>query len=117
MGRDYKKWDIWNKGMEIVRKVYLLTKKFPKEEVYGLVSQMRRAAVSIPSNVAEGSGRNYDKEFKQFLYVSLGSSSELETQILLSKDLGLVNNDDIIDILDDLDHFKRMTSNFIKNLE
>ena len=71
---------IWQIGIEVVKDIYILTKKFPKEELYGLISQMRRSAISIPSNIAEGFRRYHNKEYKQFLYIALGSCAELETQ-------------------------------------
>ena len=76
--------------MELSKYVYEITKNFPGEEQYGLVSQLRRAVVSIPSNIAEGAARNSDKEFLQFLHVSLGSVAEVETQLLLAKDFNYV---------------------------
>lgn len=78
---------VWQKSMMLVKDIYKLTSELPKEETYGLKSQMRRCAVSIPSNIAEGSRRGSRKDFAQFLRISMGSASELETQILLSKDL------------------------------
>jgi len=93
--KTHKDLDVWKKSMTLAKEVYKLTKSFPKEEIYGLASQMRRAAVSIPSNIAEGAGRNSDKEFIQFLYVSLGSLAELETQLLLSKELGLPKTNEL----------------------
>src|SRR3990167_2659837 len=83
----YKDLIVWQKAMELVEKVYGLTGEFPKEETFGLVSQMRRAAVSIPSNIAEGRTRSYKKEYVQFLLTAYASGAELETQILLSKRL------------------------------
>jgi four helix bundle protein len=83
--RDLK---IWQKGIEIVKSCYHLTKKFPESERFGLVSQMRRAAISIPSNIAEGNGRETEKEFLRFLYVARGSLAELETQYVLAGELG-----------------------------
>jgi four helix bundle protein len=76
---DHKDLDVWKRSMDLVVKVYQITKLFPDTEKYGLSSQMRRAAVSIPSNIAEGAARKGDKEFIQFLYISIGSLSELET--------------------------------------
>lgn len=96
--------------------VYRTTKHFPKEELYGLVSQMRRAAVSIPSNIAEGFARLHNKEYRQFLYVALGSCAELETQIELSVDLGYLGKTDYADFLEKLDHEARMVRNLIKRL-
>ncbi len=75
----YKKLEVWTFSMETVKQIYLLTKSYPSEEQYGLISQTRRAAVSIPSNVAEGLGRNHKKDSLQFLYISRGSAYELET--------------------------------------
>jgi len=81
--------------MQLVSLVYKLTRDFPKEEIYGLVSQMRRCAVSIPSNIAEGSQRNSDKEFTRFLSISKASAAELETQLLLSKDLNFILDEEL----------------------
>jgi four helix bundle protein len=86
----HKDLDVWKESMQLAKQMYLLTTNFPKEETYGLISQIRRSAVSIPSNIAEGAARNSNKEFIQFLYVSLGSLSELETQLLLSDELSLI---------------------------
>ena len=78
----------WQEAMELVKEIYRVTRDFPKEEMYGLVGQMRRAAVSIPSNISEGAARGGDREFIQFLIIARGSLSELETQLLISYDLG-----------------------------
>jgi four helix bundle protein len=86
--KTHKDLKVWKEAMALAKGIYELTRDFPKEETYGLVSQIRRAAVSIPSNLAEGAARNSNKEFIQYLYVSLGSLAELETQLLLSRDLG-----------------------------
>ena len=75
----YRDLEIWKIGVNVVKDIYVLTEKFPKQEMYGIVSQMRRSAISIPSNVAEGFKRYHNKEYKQFLYVTLGSCAELET--------------------------------------
>ena len=90
----YRDLIVWQKAMELVKDTYLLTKIFPKEEFYGLTSQIRRCAISIPSNIAEGRGRNSDKEFVRFLQISLGSLYELQTQLELSLELGYVSNID-----------------------
>jgi four helix bundle protein len=89
----HKDLNVWKKSMNLVILIYRLTGQFPKEELFGLSSQMRRAAVSIPSNIAEGHGRNSEKELIRFLFISLGSASELETQILLSNKLDFLNED------------------------
>jgi four helix bundle protein len=86
----HKDLDIWKMGLDLVEKAYRITQVFPKDEQFGLIAQMRRAAVSIPSNSAEEAARNSKKEFLQYLYVSLGSlsESEIETQLLISQRLG-----------------------------
>lgn len=86
--KDHKDLDVWQKGMDFVESVYKVTGTFPKEEIYGLVNQLRRSAISIPSNIAEGAARNSEKEFLQFLHISLGSASEAETQLLIAQRLG-----------------------------
>ena len=91
--RPHKNLDVWKKGMQLVVKVYKATSGFPRSEEFGLSSQMRRAAVSVPSNIAEGLARRTDKEKVQFLFVSQGSLSELDTQIEMSKMLGFVDED------------------------
>ena len=113
----YRDLHIWSKGIEAVKDVYKLTEKLPKQETYGLISQMRRAAVSIPSNVAEGFRRYHNKEYKQFLYISLGSCAELETQITIAKELEYISKDEETVLLEKLDHLCRMTSNLIKKLQ
>lgn len=85
--RDFKKYDIWQLSHNLTLEVYKATNSFPKEEVYGLSSQIRRAVSSIPTNISEGCGRNSDKEFNQFLNIALGSASETEYLFILSKDL------------------------------
>lgn len=91
MSGTYRDLIVWQKAMELVYVVYEATQSFPKHELYGLVSQMRRAAVSIPSNVAEGKGRSSDRDFLLFLQHSRGSLHELETQILIAEHLGYVD--------------------------
>ena len=92
----YKNLRVWNESMELAKMVYLLTASFPREELYGLSSQMRRCAVSIPSNIAEGYGRGTNAELIHFLYISLGSSNELDTQLELSRRFAYVNDEDFI---------------------
>lgn len=114
--RTYRDLELWQKSIELVKRVYGLTKKYPKQETYGLVSQMRRAAVSIPSNIAEGFRRFHNKEYKQFLYVSSGSCAELETQLTISKELAYITQDEEAALLERLDHIGRMRTNLIKTL-
>ena len=112
----FKDLKIWQVGMEIVKDVYVLTKDFPKEEMYGLTSQMRRSAISIPSNIAEGFKRFHPKEYKQFLYVTLGSAAELETQLILTNDLAMVKFHQIASLLDKIDHLGKMITLLKKKL-
>ena len=107
---------IWQKSLELVIEIYRVTKGFPKEETYGLVSQMRRAAISIPSNVAEGFRRFHNKEYKQFLYISAGSCGELETQITIARKLDYIDEKQESVLLEKLDHIGRMISSLIKKL-
>ena len=88
----YKNLIVWQRSIELVVEIYNLTDKFPKTEIYGLTSQMRRSAVSIPSNIAEGRRRGYQKEFTHFLTISYGSGAELETQLEISKRLSFLND-------------------------
>jgi four helix bundle protein len=91
---DHKDLEVWKKSMDLVETIYKLTQTFPDAEKFGLTSQMRRAAISIPSNIAEGAARKGDKELMHFLYISIGSLSELETQYLIATRLGFVTNED-----------------------
>jgi len=88
--KDHKELDVWKESIELVAEIYSLTGCFPKEEIYGLTNQMRRSAVSIPSNIAEGAARQTEKEFVHFLHIASGSAAELETQLLISKKLNFV---------------------------
>ncbi|WP_395057953.1 four helix bundle protein [Flavobacterium sp.] len=89
--RDFKKYEIWQLGHSLTLQIYKITSTFPKEELYGLTSQIRRATSSIPTNISEGCGRNSDKEFNQFLNIALGSASETKYLLILSKDLNYIN--------------------------
>ena len=110
----HKDLDVWKLGIELVKDIYILTKNFPKNEQFGMVAQMRRCAVSIPSNIAEGAARNSRKEYLQFLYISLGSMSELETQLILSKELNFIDDTEVIGKLETL---RKKMLNFIKYMK
>ncbi len=114
--KNFRELDIWKKGIELVKVVYKATEKFPHHELYGLTSQMRRCAVSVPSNVAEGFRRRHPKEFKQFLNIALGSLAELETQIIIAKELGYVGNEDEKNLLELIDHLNCMITNLLKKI-
>ncbi len=93
MGRKHHQLDVWQEAIGLVKEIYRVTARFPQEEVYGLTQQMRRAAVSVPSNIAEGAGRSGDKEFLKFLSVARGSLCELETQLIIARELSYLNDD------------------------
>jgi four helix bundle protein len=95
--KTHKDLDAWRESIELVQAVYETTKAFPQEELYGLTNQLRRAAVSIPSNIAEGAARGSKKEFIQFLHIALGSLSEVETQLVIANRLGYVNDTNNMD--------------------
>lgn len=102
MAKNYKELNVWQKAMDIAVSIYRLTLTFPKDELFGLVSQIRRAAVSIASNIAEGEGRKSSNEFHHFLGIALGSISELETQIELSVRIGFTEKSEIQSLVNDL---------------
>jgi len=108
---------IWQIGIEVVKDIYILTKKFPKEELYGLTSQMRRSAVSIPSNIAEGFRRYHNKEYKQFLHIALGSCAELETQIIIANELDYINEINKTELIEKIKYICRMTVKLINKLQ
>lgn len=91
----YKDLLIWRKGIDIVINIYTMTESFPKEELFALTSQIKRAAISIPSNISEGYGRNTDKSFSHFLDIARGSLYELETQLIIAKELKLILNNEL----------------------
>ena len=114
--KDYKDLKVWQKGIEIVDKIYTITAKFPKEEVYGLVLQMRKADVSIPSNIAEGFVRHHSKEYKQFLYISLGSCAELDTQLIISNRRKYITKEELEELTEDINHESRMLVSLINKI-
>ena len=115
--KDFRDLDVWKKGIEIVKDVYGIVKKFPKQEFYGLASQVQKSAISIPSNIAEGFNRFHNKEYKQFLYIASGSCAELETQIEIASELKYMNNENKEDILEKINHESRMLTNLIKKVD
>ncbi|MGY3054986.1 four helix bundle protein [Pedobacter sp. UYEF25] len=108
---------IWNKAMDLTVEVYDVTSTFPKDERFGLISQIRRAAVSIPSNIAEGAGRNSLKEFNNFLGIANGSCFELQTQLLIANKLLMLNSKDLESLLTQIDELQKMTYGFQKMLQ
>ena len=114
--RSFKQLRIWNKGIEIVEDIYSFTKGFPQDERYGLTSQMRRSAVSIPTNIAEGFKRFHPKEYKQFLHITLGSAAELETEAIIARKLGYFDEAQLVAISDKIEQLAKMTSALLKKL-
>ena len=117
MLKNYKELKVWQKSYELCLEIYRITAKFPKEELYGLTSQIRRSAVSIPSNIAEGYGRKTTLDYIRMLYISYGSVCELETQILLAGDLGFIEKDVLSALKKDIAEIERMLKALIKSLE
>lgn len=114
--RNFHQLTIWQKSHQLTLKIYFLTLKFPREETYNLVSQMRRSSSSIPTNIAEGCGRNSDAEMKRFLTISSGSVSELEYQLLLSKELKYISDSVYEDLVGSTIEIRKIIYSFIKSL-
>lgn len=112
-----KELKIWQKAIDLAVDIYEATENFPKEEKYGLTSQTRRSAVSVPSNIAEGAGRNSDKEFSHFLGISNGSSYELQTQLIISNKLNLLSDTTVEPLLDRINEIQKMTYGFQETLK
>ena len=104
--------EIWKKSIFFCSKIYQVTLFFPIDEKFGLTNQLRRASVSIPSNIAEGSSRQSNKDFARFLEIAIGSAYEVETQILISSDLGFITPQDLIELTNMLEEIIKMTSRF-----
>jgi len=115
--KSYIELDVWKQSRLLVKQVYELTKQFPKEEQYGLSNQMRRCSVSIPSNIAEGHGRNHTKDSLQFFFIARGALYELETQLYLSNDLGYFSLDVLNEILGKITTCKQMLNGLIRYFE
>lgn len=116
--KSYKDLLIWQKGIKIVSLIYQLVKSFPKEELFALTCQLKRASVSIPSNIAEGYGRNTDKSFSHFLNISRGSLFEIETQLIIANDLGFITSQTLYkEILNQIEEESKMINAFSKTLK
>ncbi len=114
---NFKELKVWQKSRMLVKEVYILLRAFPDEEKFGLISQMKRAAVSIPSNIAEGTGRGSNKDFNRFLYMSLGSSYELETQFILSQDLEFIQHEKVNEIINNINEVQKMIHGLMQSLD
>jgi four helix bundle protein len=112
----YRELAVWKNGIVLAKHIYQITSRFPPQELYGLVSQLRRAAVSVPSNIAEGQARRYKAEFIRFLQVSLGSLAEIDTQLIISHELGFISPQDLHVFESEIDNLRRMLYGLIRSL-
>ncbi len=115
--RDFRKLDIWKNGIQIVKEIYELSDKLPSNEKFGLRSQITRAAVSVPSNIAEGCSRNSEIEFKRFLEIAIGSLFEIETQLIITKELGFISKEDLKNLFKLLDKEAKMINSLINKIK
>ena len=115
--KDFRLLKVWEKSHYISLEVYKLTKNYPKEELFNITSQLRRAITSVPTNLAEGCGRGSDKDFKRFVQIAMGSASESEYLLLLSKDLGYISNKEFDKLLNGIQEIKKMLSSLISKLK
>jgi four helix bundle protein len=113
----YKDLDVWKLAIEQCMQIYKITKSFPKDELYGIISQMRRAATSIPANIAEGYSRRHEKEKIRFINIALGSNAELETHLIVAEKLNYLDNTDNTQLLEINNHIGRSLTNFYRSLE
>ncbi len=114
---NFRELKVWQKSITFVVKIYEITRSFPKEERFNLVTQFQSAAVSIPSNISEGAGRNTNASFKHFLTISIGSSHEIETQIIISKELGYINEDSYTVLISELTGIQKMLYALFNSLQ
>ena len=114
--KDFRSLNVWEKSHELALLIYKHSKQYPKEELFGLTSQIRRASVSVPTNIAEGCGRGSDNDFARFIQIALGSASELEYLIQLSFDLNYIKNEIFTTLTDKTIHIKKMLTSLLKTL-
>ena len=115
--KSYRDLDVWQRSMRLAKRIYQVTQKFPGDERFGLTNQLRRAAVSVPSNLAEGHARFGAGEFSRFISITMGSVAEIETQILLSKDLGYITSEITQEVLGELDAIGKMLRGLAKSIQ
>jgi len=115
--RSFRDLDVWKLSIDLVKEVYQVTGKFPASEIYGLTNQIRKAAVSIPSNIAEGQSRNFLREFKQYLAIALGSLGELETQLIIATEINYLTTDELNSLLTGLDIIRKMLKSLAGSLK
>ena len=114
--KTHKDLNVWKKSLDFVTTIYSVTNNFPQSEKFGLTNQIRRASVSIPSNIAEGSARNHNKEFVQFLYIALSSASEVDTQLRISENLKYIDKEKSNELLEELESISKMLQGLIKSI-
>lgn len=114
--KDFRQLKVWEKSHLLTLEIYRATKQFPKDELYGLISQIRRAAASIPANIAEGCGKCSDRELARYMQISMGSASELEYHLLLASDLDYLSTNDYQELVNHVIEIKKMLGPFIKKL-
>ena len=114
--QDFRKLQVWGRSHDLTLKIYELTSRFPREEIYGLISQIRRACASIPTNIAEGCGRGSSTDFARFLQIAMGSASETEYLILLAHDLKYLNDDQYVALIDTIVSVKKMLASLLRNI-
>lgn len=114
--RTHKDLIVWNKSIDFVTEIYMVTSLFPKSELYGLTSQIRRASISIPSNIAEGATRNHKTEFKQFLYIALSSAAEVDTQLIIARNLEFIEKEKLDSLQEKLSSISKMIQGLLKSI-
>ena len=115
--KDFRKLSVWEKSHSLAVEIYQISSNFPQNEIYGITSQIRRACVSIPANIAEGCGRDGEAEFRRFLHIALGSASELEYHLLLTRDLKMLNEEKHKQLDDRVTEIKRMLTSLVQKLK
>ncbi len=115
--RSYQDLEVWKLAVDFVKKIYQVTANFPAAEIYGLTNQIRKAAISVPSNIAEGQGRNSSREFRQYLAIALGSLAEIETQLIIAKEINYLSAEELNPLLSILDRIRKMTKGLSNTLK
>jgi four helix bundle protein len=114
--RNFRNLEIWNKAISLSKNIYVLTNQFPDKERFGLISQLQRAAVSIASNIAEGSSRRSETDFARFLEISQGSAFEIETQLTIAKEIGYIKEDQFVDMITELNIIQKQINQLITKI-
>ncbi len=115
--RNFREINVWNKSKDFVKHIYEVTQRFPETERFGLVNQIRRTSVSVPSNIAEGASRSSEKDFRRFLEIAIGSAFEVETQLLIVFDLKFLNELNLKKLIDEIHQIQKMLNVFIQKLK